>query len=68
MVALPVTPGDPGQASLVSVPQWRARWYKSLGVGTLYSGRFEMSRVPVLGPAEQLSVDAVASLLSALPV
>jgi hypothetical protein len=33
VVALPVIPADPGQASLASVPQWRARWYSLLGLG-----------------------------------
>lgn len=51
VVALPVTLGDPGRASLSSGPQQSAWWYGSLVV-TLNSGAFELLYIP-----EQLTME-----------
>lgn len=66
MVALPVTLGDPGQASLTSGPQRRAKWYRS-SVGTLYSGTFELLYIPGPGPCRADNRGAMAEHLSSLP-
>lgn len=66
VVALPVTLGDPGQASLTSGSQQRARWYRSLVV-TLNSGAFELRYIPVPGPCRAANYAAMASHLTSLP-
>lgn len=66
VVALLVTLGDPGQASLTSGSQQRARWYRSLVV-TLNSGAFELCYIPVPGPCRAANYAAMASHLTSLP-